>query len=135
VQYELFESLPDPTCEDGESSYVCRLCNKELPESFFYIRKDRSNYRIKSCKDCAKKEAKILKQMHEAAPPRTDHCQCCGKQKRPEELYLDHCHDTLVFRGWLCNGCNLGLGSLGDTVEALETALEYLRRHYDSIRY
>ena len=129
VQYELFNSLPDPVPKEGESVHTCRLCKRELPESFFYIRKDRSNYRVKSCNECARKEAKILKQMHDTAPPRTDHCECCGEKKDPEQLYLDHCHDTLVFRGWLCNGCNLGLGSLGDNVQALETALNYLRRN------
>jgi len=70
----------------------------------------------------------VLKDMHETAPPRTTYCECCGKDKKPEELYLDHCHETLVFRGWLCNGCNLGLGSLGDSVGSIETALDYLRR-------
>jgi hypothetical protein len=48
----------------------------------------------------------------------------CGRKAK----YLDHCHSTGVFRGWLCRGCNLGLGSLGDTAESLHNGLAYLAR-------
>lgn len=127
-QGELFNNLPDPNPKEGEDCFTCRLCNRNLPASFFYIRKDRSNYRVKSCKDCEKEEAKILKHVHKFAPPITSFCECCLESKEPKQLYLDHCHDTLAFRGWLCNGCNLGIGSLGDTIESLERALLYLKR-------
>jgi len=59
--------------------------------------------------------------------PEPEHCECCGKTNR-RALALDHCHATGEFRGWLCDSCNMGLGKLGDTVEALERALAYLKR-------
>jgi hypothetical protein len=46
-------------------------------------------------------------------------------------LNLDHCHDTKMFRGWLCRSCNTGIGSLGDDIGGLEKALVYLRNHYE----
>lgn len=52
-------------------------------------------------------------------------CQLCGK--RTLALNVDHCHDSRAIRGVLCRQCNTGLGKLGDTVESLERALEYLR--------
>lgn len=62
-------------------------------------------------------------------PPRPipDACECCGKPC-VKTLSLDHCHETGTFRGWLCSRCNLGIGKLGDTVEAVEKALLYLKR-------
>lgn len=48
----------------------------------------------------------------------------CGRKA----VCLDHCHRTGAFRGWLCRACNLGLGSLGDTHEALQRAADYLVR-------
>jgi len=42
--------------------------------------------------------------------------------------YLDHCHDTDVFRGWLCHRCNVGIGFLGDTLEGLNKAIAYLEK-------
>jgi len=41
-------------------------------------------------------------------------------------LNLDHCHDTLSFRGWLCGKCNSGIALLGDNKEGVQRALKYL---------
>jgi hypothetical protein len=62
------------------------------------------------------------------APPR---CECCSwpvELCTHKRLNVDHDHITGAFRGWLCNGCNLSIGRLGDTVEDIQKAVEYLRR-------
>lgn len=65
----------------------------------------------------------------EPTRPRPEHCECCGgKNGDGRVLSLDHCHKTGAFRGWLCAKCNLGIGKLGDTREALERAVAYLKR-------
>ena len=58
-------------------------------------------------------------------------CGICGKPEtdRNRTLSIDHCHHTGNFRGLLCGRCNRGLGQLGDTIEALEKALAYLRNN------
>ena len=43
-------------------------------------------------------------------------------------LAIDHDHATGKIRGLLCNNCNAGMGIIGDTVEHLERAAEYLKR-------
>jgi len=57
-------------------------------------------------------------------------CAICGKLPSGtgrNGLAIDHCHNTAAVRGLLCFDCNTGLGKLGDTAEALECALAYLR--------
>lgn len=52
-----------------------------------------------------------------------------GRNGQPLPLAIDHCHDTGEIRGLLCFNCNTGLGRLGDNVQALERAIEYLKRN------
>ncbi len=57
-------------------------------------------------------------------------CEKCGigREYLNKALAIDHCHQTGAFRGFLCGGCNTGLGLLGDTVEGLLEAINYLER-------
>ena len=56
-------------------------------------------------------------------------CEICKGEF--EELVIDHDHHTGKVRGALCQKCNLGLGLLGDDLDSLEAALEYLRNHQE----
>lgn len=52
-------------------------------------------------------------------------CGICGLTFE-EYLHVDHDHETGAVRGLLCRRCNTGMGQLGDTVEGLQRALDYL---------
>lgn len=58
-------------------------------------------------------------------------CECCGRPPcgKNKTLHLDHNHDTGKFRGWLCFDCNTGIGKLGDDIEGLLIAVQYLARN------
>lgn len=103
---------------------VCSKCNISKPLQDFY--KDRDGYGLK-CKICNNKINKITKDLHKTAPPRPQACECCGIVS-DSPLVLDHDYETGKFRGWICAKCNLGLGRLGDTVESLLRAVEYLKK-------
>jgi hypothetical protein len=62
--------------------------------------------------------------------PCPEACENCGRVQTERALALDHCHETKRFRGWLCVKCNVGIGKLGDTLEAIERTADYLRRAY-----
>jgi len=53
-------------------------------------------------------------------------CACCGKTDK--KLTWDHDHETLKERGWICTNCNLGIGKLGDNIEGVLKAYNYLIR-------
>ena len=55
-------------------------------------------------------------------------CEVCGS---PKALCYDHDHDTMKFRGVLCNKCNRAIGQLGDNEEGVLAAYEYLRREHN----
>jgi Recombination endonuclease VII len=79
----------------------------------------------------AKRAARARLGLPEPTRPRPATCECCGqppKDGRGQYVVLDHDHATGAFRGWLCWHCNTGIGKLGDTVEGLERAVNYLKR-------
>lgn len=58
--------------------------------------------------------------------PRPDACEACGRSPTDRGLCLDHDHNTGEFRGWLCYRCNVGIGYLGDTLDGVLKAADYL---------
>ena len=63
-----------------------------------------------------------------ATRPEPDTCEICGRFNSTA-MHLDHDHATGKFRGWLCNGCNLGLGQFSDDPARLRAAADYLERN------
>lgn len=53
-------------------------------------------------------------------------CEICGRTKR---VVLDHGQATGETRGWLCYGCNTGLGLFHDSERAVRRAAAYLAKY------
>jgi protein-arginine kinase activator protein McsA len=134
MQYALFEFFTvEPKTDDTK---VCNRCNKEKDKSDFYASKNNTDGLHNNCKECAKELQKwryweIKKREH----TRPEVCDCCGRPPSTSgkgtgvtTLSLDHCHITEEFRGWLCQDCNVAIGKLGDNLEGLMKAVEYLKR-------
>tara|TARA_Y100000004_G_scaffold28565_1_gene29331 strand:- start:105 stop:437 length:333 start_codon:yes stop_codon:yes gene_type:complete len=80
---------------------------------------------------------------HLKPPALGEKCECCqkpvyaSKETVPEGVdgtwvwQLDHDHESGQFRGWLCKQCNTGLGNLGDDLESLLRAVQYLAKQDD----
>ena len=64
--------------------------------------------------------------------PRPDACEICGSEPsgRVTVLCLEHCHETGIFRGWVCERCNKGLAIFGDNLDAI---IERLTRYRDMV--
>ncbi len=63
-------------------------------------------------------------QAQAALAKRGEGCDICGRNDR--RLVYDHCHSAGTHRGWLCDGCNTGLGNFEDDSERLRAAINYL---------
>jgi hypothetical protein len=89
-----------------------------------------------------KKQSKIVESLKKdpSTPPKPKHCDCCGRPdpqgkmiglRKQVGLCLDHSEDengVPYFRGWLCSQCNSGIGYIGDTLDAVKRAVEYLQK-------
>ena len=128
MQLSLFEHQSEIKL-DGDTQ-VCKICSKEKHVSLFPKHIQFKTKLDNRCKACIKKQTKLRNELKAKWEHlKTDVCDCCGREHH-KSLVIDHDHDTLKFRGWICENCNLGIGKLGDNIEGLEQALSYLRRHY-----
>jgi hypothetical protein len=110
--------------------YTCTKCGKRKNPQSFRKHKRQKNELDSRCKKCVDKESKIRNELHKVAPEKPEVCPICIKLPEnfnaPFKWHLDHDPIEKYFRGWLCERCNLAIGSLGDTIEALTRALNYL---------
>ena len=126
MQLDLFEEgVPKDT-----SGKVCIWCEvyKSIYEFGLYNRN--TDGRDNRCRECIKHSTSIIEGLKRTAPLKPEVCDCCFKPPK-KKFVLDHCHRDEVFRGWLCDHCNLAIGMLGDDLEGVEKALAYLRNHYE----
>ena len=103
---------------------ICSYCDKRknlksFPKHSMY--KDNLDAR---CRSCVKKHSKVRGKLHKKAPIKPEVCECCGKI--PIQWCLDHDHSDDTFRGWICTKCNTGLGKLGDNLDGVIKAVNYL---------
>lgn len=136
----------------GGAEKKCNICkeNKSSLYSFY------ANFRTNQCKDCIKvmrrshninpdlKRGRQLKYLYGISlndeakmfKEQGGMCKICKNQvvfhkNKSAECgniaYIDHCHVSKRIRGILCLNCNSGLGQFKDSVENLESAIEYLK--------
>jgi hypothetical protein len=103
---------------------ICIYCEQpktkdQFPRHIHY--KDKLDSR---CRACVQEHTKVRNELHKNAPSKPEFCECCGRV--PQKWVLDHNHLTNEFRGWLCDRCNTGIGKLGDNIDGIVKALNYL---------
>ncbi len=100
--------------------------------------KDGYRHRRPECIECGKKVSKGKAEAKKKAKdmnisyvaPEGTLCGICNKAASSGNgIVFDHCHETNLFRGYCCNSCNRSVGVLGDTVDGLLKALNYLLKN------
>lgn len=113
--------------KDGLSTY-CKACNKNVALTFRQENPDKDQqyhrrYKLQSLYGLtiADYEALLISQ--------GGACAICGSASactNKDNLYVDHCHQTGVVRGLLCQRCNSAIGLMRDNPELCRKAVEYL---------
>jgi len=109
---------------------VCIWCELHKPMDAFGLYNRNTDGRDNRCRECIKHSTSTIERLKKTAPLRPEVCDCCLKPPK-KKFVLDHCHKEEVFRGWLCDHCNLAIGMLGDDLEGVKKALVYLRKHHE----
>lgn len=124
--------------ENRKNNYalICNDCYKERQRRYQSERQNDPEKLRKQREYRIKREYGISMDEYEVCMATSDCCEVCGftedstgDQDSKRRLVYDHCHDSMDFRGVLCNSCNAAIGNLGDNIEGLKRALAYLENH------
>ena len=116
----------------GKPRNECRACCREFQKE--YRKENKAEVRLRATMkryDISEEQFLELDSI--------ENCQICdsditgywekagryGVQKLSKSV-IDHDHETGEVRGVLCNSCNRALGFLGDSIEGVQKALDYL---------
>ena len=105
----------------------CTECQETFDLSEFHKNVSTTDGHDYRCKKCSNKHRKFRHKLKKIVPESIGKCECCGKES--DKLDLDHCHNDMEFRGWLCRACNIGIGNLGDNLEGVLKAVAYLSKY------
>jgi hypothetical protein len=122
---------PRSKCKKCEAT-ASRTWRKDNPQEFKRRKKQwKDNNPEKHLRGCRRRAWKRLGLDPDLIEPQYNahdkNCDCCGEEM--EVVYTDHCHSTGHFRGFLCSGCNIGLGQFKDNPTRLHKAIDYLILH------
>lgn len=121
----------------GHLSSYCKKCCAEINRRRWVTHTDDMrdiSWRSKIKKAYGLSEDEYYRMLRQ----QNDSCAICLSQKSWSKNYkykkngssrfmVDHCHTTRKVRGLLCTRCNRALGLLGDNIENLTRAAEYLK--------
>ncbi|HOA46729.1 MAG: Hpy99I family type II restriction endonuclease [Paludibacteraceae bacterium] len=121
---------------------ICNVCHilKEDYKDFDINQTDAKGRKTTrpTCTECRKAiDGVALKKskknrMEAIRPEKFFICPICKKPSIPyvtANLVIDHDHDTGNAREWICDSCNTGLGRFKDSIELMQEAIKYLKRH------
>ena len=110
----------------------CSGCGEDLPTSVFHKMSGKGKGYQYRCKECQKWSARERlyginrEQFYKLLASQDYKCALCRGEEK--DWHVDHCHDSGAVRGILCSSCNLALGRLGDSLEAIQRVLRYLTK-------
>lgn len=132
----------------------CSICKIEKPFEDFVKRSNRKSGRQPYCKKChnAKMRDKYSSNLMKDYDLKRNYgislndydklfleqkgkCKICEthiseiNKRHKKHLCVDHCHETGIIRGLLCDSCNRGIGLLKDDANILKSAYEYLIKY------
>lgn len=112
----------------GKRNWECKICQRIRYQE--YKTRKPHQYKIRSIKNRWKSigiNNFTQEDYDKLLATQNGVCAICIKPPKTRALAVDHDHNTGVVRGLLCGKCNTGLGLLGDTVDSLTIATQYLR--------
>ena len=119
---------------------ICTKCDELKPLSEFYHHPEARDKKQSRCKKCViyasttrfyrVKYNMSRDDRENLIKSQNGQCAICGYFFKSERhTHIDHCHTTNKIRGILCTHCNVAIGMLKESVDILDSAIKYLKKH------
>lgn len=118
--YKLWKSKNLDKCKKLNEKW--RKNNREYIKEYYIKNKDKKYMKVRE------RIYGITKDQYDQLLLETNG-QCIICQKLTEKFVVDHCHLTGKVRGLICGKCNSGLGFFNDSIQCLNNAIKYLKKH------
>jgi len=110
--------LKKPIKDYYKGKSICKKC---------YSKQENARYHAKKSKRIEKTYGITVDEWNKMYVEQNGRCSCCNTPIT-KSAHTDHNHSNGTVRALLCNGCNTGLGSFGDSPSRLQKAYSYLMR-------
>jgi len=111
---------------------ICKECSIKSKLKEYHENNGKEKQALRSFRNLTKKYG-ISPEIYEKERIEQGYCcKLCGDHESNQphgRLHIDHCHDTGLYRGLLCNKCNLALGGFDDDIELMKRAIEYVQEN------
>lgn len=91
---------------------------------------------LRSIKDVTRIRGITLEQYYQLVGSQNNRCAICNNYETRKNrmgniarLAIDHNHKTNEVRALLCHGCNTGIGKFKESIDLMQKAIEYLKKH------
>lgn len=112
---------------ESDKKYQLKNKSKLKEKAQEYYKKNSQKYIEKSLRSYYKLS---IGQYDKMFKDQEERCAICNRHQEnfSRRLFVDHDHKTGRIRGLLCGPCNSGIGMLGDNIEILQGAIDYLNK-------
>lgn len=102
----------------------CSACLRQKASEYYHGRTPEQNIKYR-----AKALGLDADEVLAALAAWDNRCEICQREITTfgkKEMHIDHCHESLKFRGFLCDLCNKAVGLFRDDPRIMERAIEYV---------
>lgn len=124
---------PKTNCPQGhklsylanQKRYRCRTCDASRHSEYYYANREMINGKRKYTN--MRDRYGVTKHVYDTLlSSQNNRCAICHEASK-KALSIDHCHQTKIIRGLLCQRCNFLLGLARDNKTILQNAVSYLK--------
>lgn len=140
TQLDFFLDESTQSIQTNTSEKLCVSCKKvqQLEEFRVLVRRIGDRHTLSStCRTCDDTASVVKSKYRKRNPiPEDYRCPLCdrshedyiktGRYLTQSPFSVDHCHETMEVRGWICNPCNSAMGLAQHDPELLIKMAEYL---------